>query len=235
MSLTTKKVKMCCNCKTTDSPKWRKGPPDQPVLCNACGVQFKRKGTVPHFWNTVGKRRLIDERRDQIDKLFAKYYYEYKNEFRSINKRLKDTYVKLEDGEDQEMVKQIIRTTKEFAESFHLLEGFSIGHSIQRASELSNRIHEKKIFEIIHTSTEQDSNKFSSKPTSELSEDNLENLYRTLHDKIDKNLEATVFREQRVTFWDSMREILTNLTPNANGNVTIDENLISKKFGLIDT
>jgi len=29
-----------------DSPQWRKGPPQAPVLCNACGTRFLRNGTL---------------------------------------------------------------------------------------------------------------------------------------------------------------------------------------------
>jgi hypothetical protein len=29
-----------------DSPQWRKGPPNAPVLCNACGTRWLRNGTL---------------------------------------------------------------------------------------------------------------------------------------------------------------------------------------------
>jgi hypothetical protein len=29
-----------------DSPQWRKGPPQHPVLCNACGTRWLRNGTL---------------------------------------------------------------------------------------------------------------------------------------------------------------------------------------------
>jgi hypothetical protein len=32
----------CDHCGTVESPQWRKGPPNKPVLCNACGARFLR-------------------------------------------------------------------------------------------------------------------------------------------------------------------------------------------------
>ena len=29
-----------------DSPQWRKGPPQCPILCNACGTRWLRNGTL---------------------------------------------------------------------------------------------------------------------------------------------------------------------------------------------
>eukprot|EP00955_Chlamydomonas_euryale_P076965 362824-Chlamydomonas_euryale.AAC.14 len=32
----------CDNCCATESPQWRQGPPAKPLLCNACGMRFRR-------------------------------------------------------------------------------------------------------------------------------------------------------------------------------------------------
>ncbi|KAG1663970.1 hypothetical protein FOA52_001096 [Chlamydomonas sp. UWO 241] len=32
----------CDNCHATESPQWRQGPPQRPMLCNACGMRFRR-------------------------------------------------------------------------------------------------------------------------------------------------------------------------------------------------
>jgi hypothetical protein len=39
---TIKKKKRCSYCNTTATPMWRHGPEHCPVLCNSCGVKFKR-------------------------------------------------------------------------------------------------------------------------------------------------------------------------------------------------
>lgn len=40
----------CMHCKATESPQWRRGPPEKPMLCNACGTRYRRSnqlGPVP--------------------------------------------------------------------------------------------------------------------------------------------------------------------------------------------
>lgn len=32
----------CCHCGTNYSPQWRKGTPEKPILCNACGIRLRR-------------------------------------------------------------------------------------------------------------------------------------------------------------------------------------------------
>jgi len=39
----------CSHCGATSTPLWRKGPPDRPVLCNACGTRWKVKGTLEGY------------------------------------------------------------------------------------------------------------------------------------------------------------------------------------------
>ncbi|KAI5677974.1 hypothetical protein M9H77_08924 [Catharanthus roseus] len=36
----------CSHCGTKQSPLWIFGPPDRPVLCNACGTRWKETGTL---------------------------------------------------------------------------------------------------------------------------------------------------------------------------------------------
>lgn len=33
----------------TGTPAWRNGPPEKPVLCNACGTRYRKKGTLEHY------------------------------------------------------------------------------------------------------------------------------------------------------------------------------------------
>ncbi|KAF7810048.1 GATA transcription factor 26 [Senna tora] len=36
-------------CTATDTPLWRNGPPEKPVLCNACGSRWRTKGTLANY------------------------------------------------------------------------------------------------------------------------------------------------------------------------------------------
>ncbi|XP_051119707.1 GATA transcription factor 27-like isoform X2 [Andrographis paniculata] len=39
----------CCHCGVTATPLWRNGPPEKPVLCNACGSRWRTKGTLANY------------------------------------------------------------------------------------------------------------------------------------------------------------------------------------------
>ncbi|KAK4486505.1 hypothetical protein RD792_009188 [Penstemon davidsonii] len=39
----------CCHCGVTSTPLWRNGPPEKPVLCNACGSRWRTKGTLVNY------------------------------------------------------------------------------------------------------------------------------------------------------------------------------------------
>ncbi|KAI3918635.1 hypothetical protein MKX01_041955 [Papaver californicum] len=39
----------CFHCGVTSTPLWRNGPPEKPVLCNACGSRWRTKGTLTNY------------------------------------------------------------------------------------------------------------------------------------------------------------------------------------------
>lgn len=39
----------CYHCGVTNTPLWRNGPPEKPVLCNACGSRWRTKGTLENY------------------------------------------------------------------------------------------------------------------------------------------------------------------------------------------
>ncbi|KAL8152188.1 hypothetical protein V2J09_009948 [Rumex salicifolius] len=39
----------CYHCGVTNTPLWRNGPPEKPVLCNACGSRWRTKGTLVNY------------------------------------------------------------------------------------------------------------------------------------------------------------------------------------------
>lgn len=36
-------------CKIPGTPLWRNGPPEKPILCNACGSRWRTKGTLANY------------------------------------------------------------------------------------------------------------------------------------------------------------------------------------------
>ncbi|CAN4097785.1 unnamed protein product [Withania somnifera] len=39
----------CYHCGVTSTPLWRNGPPEKPILCNACGSRWRTKGTLARY------------------------------------------------------------------------------------------------------------------------------------------------------------------------------------------
>ncbi|KAF8380606.1 hypothetical protein HHK36_028094 [Tetracentron sinense] len=39
----------CYHCGVTSTPLWRNGPPEKPILCNACGSRWRTKGTLSNY------------------------------------------------------------------------------------------------------------------------------------------------------------------------------------------
>ncbi|XP_021765789.1 GATA transcription factor 26-like [Chenopodium quinoa] len=79
----------CYHCGVTSTPLWRNGPPEKPVLCNACGSRWRTKGTLANYTplhsrvdpdeyedHRVGrvKTMSLKKRDDKISK--RKYNYE---------------------------------------------------------------------------------------------------------------------------------------------------------------
>ncbi len=47
----------CSHCGANDTPQWREGPPQKLVLCNACGLWYKRHGHLGEY--RPGMRRRV--------------------------------------------------------------------------------------------------------------------------------------------------------------------------------
>ncbi|CAK8562679.1 unnamed protein product [Lathyrus sativus] len=39
----------CYHCGVSSTPLWRNGPPEKPILCNACGSRWRTKGTLANY------------------------------------------------------------------------------------------------------------------------------------------------------------------------------------------
>ncbi|CAN6856232.1 unnamed protein product [Brassica oleracea] len=57
----------CYHCGVTSTPLWRNGPPEKPVLCNACGSRWRTKGSLVNYTpvraRAEGYEVEIDDRR----------------------------------------------------------------------------------------------------------------------------------------------------------------------------
>ncbi|KAL2348205.1 hypothetical protein Fmac_002205 [Flemingia macrophylla] len=54
----------CYHCGVTSTPLWRNGPPEKPVLCNACGSRWRTKGTLANY-TPLHARAETDDCEDQ--------------------------------------------------------------------------------------------------------------------------------------------------------------------------
>ncbi|KAH1223549.1 GATA transcription factor 26 [Glycine max] len=54
----------CYHCGVTSTPLWRNGPPEKPVLCNACGSRWRTKGTLANY-TPLHARAETDDYDDQ--------------------------------------------------------------------------------------------------------------------------------------------------------------------------
>ncbi|XP_028772896.1 GATA transcription factor 26 [Neltuma alba] len=54
----------CYHCGVTSTPLWRNGPPEKPVLCNACGSRWRTKGTLANY-TPLHARSETDDYEDQ--------------------------------------------------------------------------------------------------------------------------------------------------------------------------
>lgn len=58
----------CRHCGVTSTPLWRNGPPDKPVLCNACGSRWRTKGSLTNY-TPLHARELIDSEEYKVPKV----------------------------------------------------------------------------------------------------------------------------------------------------------------------
>ncbi|CAN1195572.1 GATA transcription factor 26 [Linum perenne] len=50
----------CYHCGVTSTPLWRNGPPEKPVLCNACGSRWRTKGTLLNYTPLHSRPEPVD-------------------------------------------------------------------------------------------------------------------------------------------------------------------------------
>ncbi|XP_047323602.1 GATA transcription factor 27-like isoform X2 [Impatiens glandulifera] len=50
----------CCHCGVTSTPLWRNGPPEKPILCNACGSRWRTKGTLENYTPLHARAEITD-------------------------------------------------------------------------------------------------------------------------------------------------------------------------------
>lgn len=53
----------------TGTPLWRNGPPDKPVLCNACGSRWRTKGSLANYTPLHAREGIIDSEELKLTKV----------------------------------------------------------------------------------------------------------------------------------------------------------------------
>ncbi|XP_030533502.1 GATA transcription factor 26-like [Rhodamnia argentea] len=79
----------CYHCGVTSTPLWRNGPPEKPVLCNACGSRWRTKGTLANYAplhsradsenyedHRVARTKGVSMNKKEVKVLKRKYYGE---------------------------------------------------------------------------------------------------------------------------------------------------------------
>ncbi|XP_074264744.1 GATA transcription factor 27-like [Silene latifolia] len=74
----------CCHCGVASTPLWRNGPPDKPVLCNACGSRWRTKGSLVNY-TPLHSRVDRDDYEDHRDMKMKSISLKKKDE--KLNKR----------------------------------------------------------------------------------------------------------------------------------------------------
>ncbi|XP_077237415.1 GATA transcription factor 26-like [Tasmannia lanceolata] len=59
----------CYHCGVTSTPLWRNGPPEKPVLCNACGSRWRTKGTLTNYTPLHSRADLLDHENYKVPKV----------------------------------------------------------------------------------------------------------------------------------------------------------------------
>lgn len=63
----------CCHCGVTSTPLWRNGPPEKPVLCNACGSRWRTKGSLTNY-TPLRTRENMDSEDFEVSKVRNVYF-----------------------------------------------------------------------------------------------------------------------------------------------------------------
>ncbi|KAF6135440.1 hypothetical protein GIB67_027314 [Kingdonia uniflora] len=62
----------CYHCEVTTTPLWRNGPPEKPVLCNACGSRWRTRGTLENYTPLHARAEFDDFEDYKLPKLKVK-------------------------------------------------------------------------------------------------------------------------------------------------------------------
>ncbi|XP_023005380.1 GATA transcription factor 26-like isoform X2 [Cucurbita maxima] len=115
----------CYHCGVTSTPLWRNGPPDKPVLCNACGSRWRTKGSLANY-TPLHARADPDEYDD-------KRLSRLKNSSMYKNKEVK--LLKRKHYQDHEVVVGVI---PDHAQSFHKAVDEDTSNRSSSGSAISN-------------------------------------------------------------------------------------------------
>ncbi|XP_039036238.1 GATA transcription factor 26-like isoform X2 [Hibiscus syriacus] len=76
----------CYHCGVTSTPLWRNGPPEKPVLCNACGSRWRTKGTLANY-TPLHSRVEPDDYEDHRSSRMKSISINKKNEIKLLKRK----------------------------------------------------------------------------------------------------------------------------------------------------
>ncbi|XP_073002293.1 GATA transcription factor 26 [Typha latifolia] len=59
----------CHHCGVTSTPLWRNGPPEKPVLCNACGSRWRTKGSLTNYTPLHAREPIDSEELKEVTRV----------------------------------------------------------------------------------------------------------------------------------------------------------------------
>ncbi|KAI5417656.1 GATA transcription factor 26 [Lathyrus oleraceus] len=80
----------CYHCGVSSTPLWRNGPPEKPILCNACGSRWRTKGTLANYTPLHARTEPNDYEDQRVSRL----------KIVSVNKNKEVRLVKREQNHD---------------------------------------------------------------------------------------------------------------------------------------
>ncbi|XP_058764678.1 GATA transcription factor 26-like [Vicia villosa] len=80
----------CYHCGVSSTPLWRNGPPEKPILCNACGSRWRTKGTLANYTPLHARTEPNDYEDQRVSRL----------KIVSVNKNKEVKLVKREQNHD---------------------------------------------------------------------------------------------------------------------------------------
>ncbi|XP_010538480.1 PREDICTED: GATA transcription factor 26-like [Tarenaya hassleriana] len=116
----------CCHCGVTSTPLWRNGPPEKPVLCNACGSRWRTKGSLANYTPLHARAEAEDNEDQRVQRLKGV----------PVNKNKEMKMLKRKSNQENAMVKRA--SSSEFYHGFKKVVDEDASNRSSSGSAISN-------------------------------------------------------------------------------------------------